>query len=110
MQDYLSELEQTKIEAFCKDEVMYNAVKKVLLQAVYSHGVLEAGKEPMETKMNYAFSLVSKSLTNPIPDELLGQNLRAMWAGLNALELGFNELQEIKVKEEVVESPYNEAI
>lgn len=109
MQDYLNENEIAKIETFCRDEVMYNAVKKVLLQGIYTHGVLQKGVKPEPSK-NVTLSLVQHSLSNPIPDSEIGAHLRAIFAGLNALENGFNDLDSIKSKtDEVVESPYNEA-
>lgn len=110
MEKFLSELEITKIEAFCKDAVMFTAVKKVLLQSIYTQGVIKPGEEPMEMTKNLAFLLAGQSLTNPIPDEILGQHLRATWAGINALMNGFNELEALRKEEEVVESPYNEAV
>lgn len=104
MQNNLTDLEIAKIEAFNADEVMVGAVRKVLLAGIYSHGVVEKGFEhnPLQ---NGAFSLVSLSPTNPIPDEIIGQQLRAQWAGINAIENAFDKLSSIKNK---VESPYVE--
>jgi hypothetical protein len=109
MQNNLTDLEIAKIETFNSDEVMVNAVRKVLLAGIYSHGVVEKGFEhnPLQ---NGAFSLVSLAPTNPIPDEIIGQQLRAQWAGINALQNAFDNLGKIKSKQEDVESPYNEAI
>ena len=98
-----------KIERFCDDAKLFDAVKKVLLSSIYSHGVIKAGLEhnPLQ---NGAFSLASLALTNPIPDAEIGAHVRAMFAGVNALENGFVVLQGIKqTKEKAVESPYNEA-
>jgi hypothetical protein len=107
MQEYLNENEIAKVEAFCKDEVLYNAVKKVLLQGIYTHGVFEKGVE-FNPKKNVAFSLVQHTLTNPIPDAEIGSHLRSVFAGLNALENSFKELDEIRSKEkEQLETPYN---
>ena len=44
MKDYLTELEIAKIEAFVADEVMYEAVRKVLLQSLYTHGTVQKVK------------------------------------------------------------------
>lgn len=104
MKDHLSELEILKIETFCKDEVMFDAVKKVILQSIYIQGVNIPDKAPNSLK-NGAFSMVSLSTNNPIPDEVIGQQLRAQWAGVNALEVGMNELKNIKSG---IESPYDE--
>lgn len=95
MNSYLNEEEAQLIEAFCKNEKMSNAVEKVLLAGIYKHGVLEKGlaHDPLK---NGAFSLVSLAATNPIPDDVIGQQLRAQWAGINALHNAFTELKNIK--------------
>ncbi len=109
MKDQLTPKEILKIERFCSDSVMSEAVKKVLLAGLYSHGVIKAGKEhnPLQ---NGAFALASLAVNNPIPDAEIGAHVRAMWAGINALENAFNQLNKIKSEKETpVESPYNEA-
>jgi hypothetical protein len=110
MREYLSELEVEKIEKFCEDEVMFEAVKKVLLEHIYTQGVMEKGKSHNPLK-NRAFSLVQLATENPIPDEQLGAHIRGIWEGVNALEHGYEELGKIKRKGTgEVESPYNEAL
>jgi hypothetical protein len=109
MQQYLNELEITKVEQFCADKVMFEAVKKILLSGIYSQGVIEKGfkHDPLQ---NAAFNLASQAITNPIPDAELGANLRGMWAGVNYLHNAYRELERIKS----LQSPYveetNEAI
>ncbi len=90
----LNDLEKLKIETFCADKDMYNAVKKVILAGIYSHGVIEAGEEH-DPLVNGAFSLASLSVENPIPDEALGQHIRGMWNGINALQNAFNRLDSV---------------
>lgn len=92
---FLNDQEVTKVEAFCADEVMFEAVKKVLLQSIYSQGTLQAGVEAYPLK-NRAFHLVQLATTNPIPDAELGAHLRGIWEGVNALESGFTELETYK--------------
>lgn len=106
---YLSDLEIVKIETFMADTVMAEAVRKVLLSGIYEHGVVKAGQkhDPLQ---NGALALAALSTNNPIPDEQLGQHIRGVWAGLNALENAFRSLSNITSKKaEPVESPYNEA-
>lgn len=105
----LNELEITKIEQFCSDKDMYNAVKKILLASIYTHGTVQKGYIPNPLQ-NGAFSLAALATQNPIPDKVLGEHIRGMWAGVNALENGFNELGKIKSANESEESPYNEAV
>lgn len=109
MEKYLTEVEIVKIEAMCKDEVLLEAVRKVMLQGLYTHGTLQKGVTPDPLK-NGALALAAVSTNNPIPDEQLGQHIRGVWAGLNALENAFNDLKRIKSqKAEDMETPYNEA-
>lgn len=103
----LTDLEIVKIEAFCADEAMHDAVRKVLLAGLYSHGVVNGESNPL---INGAFNLAALSMQNPIPDEQIGAQVRAQFAGLNALENAFKKLVSIKNKGLDVESPYNEAI
>jgi hypothetical protein len=70
----------------------------------YTHGTLQQGFVP-DPLVNGAFSLVSLALTNPIPDEVIGQTLRAQWAGVNALQ---NALEKMKQIKSGVKSPYKE--
>lgn len=110
MKEQLTPLEVTKIEQFNKDEVLVEAVRKVLLACIYSHGVITKGYKH-NPLLNGAFSLASLSGNNPIPDDVIGQQLRAQWAGVNALEQGFNTLSEIRSEKPAkVKEPKNEAI
>lgn len=105
MQNYLTDIEIAKIEAFNADEVMTSAVKKVLLQHIYSQGVITKGQEHNPLK-NRALVLVGGDVSN----EELGSQLRSLWEGVNAIETGFNELSTIKSKVEFPEELLNEAI
>lgn len=105
--EYLTDLEKVKIETFCDDKDMFDAVKKVLLQHIYDQGVLKAGQAHNPLK-NRAFALAQHATENPMTDEVLGQHIRGLWEGVNALETGYAELQKIKSqKEEAEPSPYN---
>lgn len=110
MRDQLTDLQIAKIEAFCADTEMHDAVRQVLLAGIYTHGVPKKGKKH-NPLINGAFALVSLAGENPIPDAELGAHLRGQWFGVNALEQAFRSLDSIKSdKKEAVESPYNEAI
>lgn len=109
LKDVLTDMEKEKIVLFCKDKEMLQAVQKVLLQGLYEHGVV--GKDyTIDPLQNGAFNLASLAVTNPIPDEQIGANVRAMFAGLNALKNAFDSLESIKVGKEAVLSEYNEAV
>lgn len=109
MKEQLNDLEISKIEQFCKDEAMYNAVKKVLLAGLYTHGTIQRGFTPDPLK-NGALSLVHLSTSNPITDEVLGQHIRGVWEGINALQNALQNLNQIKADPKPVETPFNEAI
>ncbi len=110
MKDYLTEVEISKVEQFCSDEAMFEAVKKVLLSSVYYNGAIKKG-EKFEAK-NQAFNLISQAYASgqEVSNEVLGQEVRALFEGVNALEQGFAQLKLLKQTASVVESPYNEAI
>lgn len=110
MKEYLTDLEIAKIEAFTKDTDMREAVKKVLLQALYRHGTVLKGESIFDPKINAAFSLAAHSLQYPMSDEQVGSQVRAMFSGVNALKNAFEDLEKIKLD---VQSPFtdeNEAI
>jgi hypothetical protein len=109
IKDVLSDMEIKKIEQFSKDEKMVKAVRKVLLQGLYEHGVV--GKDyVIDPLQNGAFHLASLAVQNPVPNEEIGANVRAMFAGLNAMKNAFDTLATIKVEKEAVLSEYNEAV
>jgi len=102
----LTDLQKVKIEAFCADREMYEAVRCVLLASLYSHGVVE-GKEH-NPLINGAFNLVSLAMDNPVPDEQLGAHIRGMWSGVNILKNGFDKLESIKSeKPELIKTNVN---
>ena len=105
MKEYLSDIEVAKIEAFNADPIMVQAVKKVILEKMYTQGVMKAGVAHNGLK-NRALVLVDETLSN----EQVGSNLRALYEGMNAVEAGFTELETIKNKVEGIETPYNEAV
>lgn len=111
MKENLSEIEIKKVEQFCKDEKMFGAVVKVLLAGLYYQGTPEAGLPEGEKIKNGAYSLVAQSSTYPVTDEVIGQNLKAQWAGLNLLKNALDELKSIKADVKAIETPYeNEGI
>ena len=102
--------EIANIEAFCNNENMYNAVKKVILACIYGHGTIVKDEPKPDPLRNGAFALASLAIQNPIPDEVLGQHIRGQFAGINALELGFNELKTIKAEKEKPKEKVNPGI
>ncbi|MFA6897239.1 MAG: hypothetical protein WCQ96_03065 [Patescibacteria group bacterium] len=89
----LSDIEIEKIEHLCKDEVLVEAMKKVLLSAIYENGTLRNGIKADPTR-NAAFAAVANY--PGMSDEQIGSDLRAQWAGVSALENGIKKLQGYK--------------
>lgn len=110
MQDQLNDLEVAKIEAFCKDKDMYEAVRKVMLATTYYAGALKKG-EKLEPR-NQAFDLIAKATASGenISNEELGAELRGLFFGVDTVEQGFARLKSIKTKVETEEPTDNEAI
>jgi len=102
IKDYLNEVEHTAIKKFIQDKVMVEAVKKVLMEIVYSKGVLKEGK-PINPGDNYAFALAARRRMTgftELTNEQIGADLCAVWEGTNLVGLGFTELEKFKeVKE-----------
>ena len=93
----LNEIEKAKINQFLEDEVMKEAVKKVLLADIYDNGVLKEG-EPAN-KQNWVFGLVMNEAGQDYKqtNEEIGEKLRACIEGIRAVELGFKHLEEFKI-------------
>lgn len=89
----MTELEKDSLMQFSKNPIMVEAVRKVLLAGLYSNGTLRAGALAEPTR-NMAFSLVANPQTE-YSNEQLGADLRALWAGINAVEGGFNEIKRL---------------
>lgn len=105
MLEKLSDLEKVKIETFCQDTEMFNAVKKVLLATTYNSGVLIEGEEI--TVRNPAFNLIATAYQSgdAVSNEMLGQRLRGIYEGVDAVENGFAILKKVTTAKE---SPYQE--
>lgn len=110
MKEYLTDLEIAKIEQFCSDEEMFDAVRKVMLAVVYYSGALKKG-EKLEPR-NQAFDLISSAYKRggEISNEELGAELRSLFSGVDIVEQGFGQLKTIKKEIKEVESPYNPGI
>lgn len=107
MIDFLSDEEKTKIMRFNMDKVLSEAVKKVLLHLIYNSGTLRKDA-PAEPTKNAALTLALYSAGTPtyLTDEQLGQDVRAIANGVRFLELGYQELEKIKL--ELGETPPEE--
>ena len=105
-QTILSEIERDKVIQFCADPIALNAVKKYILAVLYRQGGVEKGQKH-NARINFALNLAWPATTpNGMPrsDEELGQSLRAMTYGIQLIESGFKEMEEMR-KPDVVAEP-----
>lgn len=91
MKHYLTPLEHEKVVQFNEDATMREAVKKVLLEGLYSVGTLEAGKEA--DARNWAFNLAGLN-DMAMDDATVGNLLKVTAKGIAALEDGFKRVGE----------------
>lgn len=95
---YLNDTEHKEIMKFVENPVLFEAVKKVLMEVVYTQGTLKKG-EPIEANLNYAFALASRKKMSGfthLTNEQIGADLVAVWEGTNLVGLGFDELEKFK--------------
>ncbi len=92
---FLNEVELEKISQFYNDPIMREGVKKMILAGLYKNGTLTPGKAAEPTR-NAAFSLASSR--GEFSNEALGADLRALWEGINALEVAFNQMAKFKIE------------
>lgn len=90
---FLNDVEIAKVEAFCKDTVLKEAVRKVLLAGVYHNGTLRPGvaADPLR---NFALALVAGKAE--YSNEQVGADLRACMEGVRMVENGFKHLDTYK--------------
>lgn len=91
----LSDIEIEKIQNMCADEVLMEAVKKVLLASIYENGTIRPDIKSDPTR-NAAFATVANY--PGMANDQLGADLRAQWAGITALENGLRKLADYKKK------------
>lgn len=91
--EYLTETEKKSLERLNESPTTIEALRKVLLKAVYFDGTLNIESDP---KKNFAFALGGQP---NIPDEQIGKHLRACIEAVRMMEFGFDELKKFKKQE-----------
>ena len=92
LDSFLSDLEKQKLEQFVQDEIMMQAVKKVLLFSIYGAGRLLKGK-PVNNNENFALVYASQKGAK---FEDIGADVKACWEGICALENAYKDLENYK--------------
>ena len=103
IRDILTELEKDKLAFIAGDEVMFEAVKKVVLSSVYFDGTLNKKGIP-DPQKNFCLALASRPGAK---NEELGAELRASLAGVQLLEKGFQDLEGFRKIEEKTKNTKN---
>jgi hypothetical protein len=93
---FLDDNERNKLTQFWDDEVMREAVRKVLLAGLYQNGTLREKSKP-NPLYNGAFSLVANE-GRKVSNEQIGEDLRTLWQGLNALEHAFSNISKYETE------------
>lgn len=108
--EFLSDQEKVKIVQFNEDEVMKEAVRKVMLKVMYSQGTLRKDV-PADPLNNGALGLAFQSIRgSALSDEQLGADIRGLSHGINLLEAGFQELDKVERPETDPEPEENPAV
>lgn len=111
LSEFLSDQEKEKIYQFNEDEVLQEAIRKVLLAGIYTAGSLRKDLlfNPLKNGA-LALGFAAVNVRAALTDEQIGQDTRALCHGLNALETAFEELKKINRVSAPVEVTENPAI
>lgn len=104
LDEILDDNEKLAIQMFYDNELQREAVKKVLLAALYYNGVLLKGQKACPT-MNFLLAIAGR---RDISDEQMGREARTAAEGVAALENGFDNLASY-MKEELLKPKKNPA-
>lgn len=96
---YLSDKEREKVEKFCNDTVMFNAVKKALLEPIYFDGTLKPDVDPDSLK-NWALNIANQVAGSQSTHEEAGKRLMAVSEGVQLVEIAIQKLEKIKAEQE----------
>lgn len=88
---YLNDEEKKKVIQFNEDEVMREAVRKVIMERIYNVGVLEEGK-PASDK-NWAYNLGGLN-DFAMDDEKVGNMLKVTTRALGVVEDAFSNISQ----------------
>lgn len=109
--EHLTETEKEKLYSFNEDKVLAGAIKKVILEVIYTEGTLRKGVDPNPRK-NTAFALANLATSGQgvISDEEIGADLRGMVYGIKLLESGMAKIATIKREKKEKSKEKNKAI
>ena len=89
---FLETGEQDLLTQFADNEVLKNAVRKVLLFSAYNSGVIEKGK-PHDPLINFALTIACQKGAK---NEDIGADVKACWEAINEIEMGLKRIDMYK--------------
>lgn len=96
IKDILNEAEIKRLQKFLEDDLMKQAVKKILLRSIYQ-GTLEPGQGPDSMRNFFLHLLITpQGQEYALSNEELGAKFRARVEGIALLEDGFTQLEKLK--------------
>lgn len=101
----LSESEQAEVDAFVRNDKLFEAVRKVLLVPVYNNGTLKPDERANPSR-NFMLSITNR---RELSNEQLGEQARAIGEAVTLIEIGFSYLKILKVEDKKVEDNTNKA-
>lgn len=90
LSEVLSEAEKGQLEAFCANQMMMDAVKKVLLFPIYDSGVMKPGETPIP-RLNFFLNLYTSRPSWKSED--LGEEVKVRSEALMLIENAFMEIE-----------------
>ena len=93
--EYLSKDEKLRIEQFCKNKPMFEAVKKVFLRPIYHQGTLKPGQNA-DVEGNFLLQLLKNSKNKK--DSQLASDLRGAATAVSAIDEAFEDLKKISTE------------
>lgn len=103
----LTDVEKEALIAFKDNEVMFDAVQKVLLSCIYANGVVTKGVKH-DSKQNWALATLWNT-DRELSDSELANSIRATAEGIRFIESGLQEIRNLK-KETAPVAKVNKAL
>ena len=97
LEQLFSDREKEQLNSFVNNETMKEAVRKVILSAIYFDGTIHKNGI-VDPTTNFALILASMDLG--IDDEKLGKQMKISLAGVQLMEKGFKRLERFDKKKQ----------
>lgn len=106
--DFLTQNELDRVKRFANSDT-FNAVKKVLLHAIYNQGVIKKGEEIQDRNFIYGLYMDDMGRVFQKSSEDLGKEVKAIIEGVSFLENGLKAIKSLAEEPKKVEPKPNEA-